>query len=150
MRIILTYGLFIFAVVGAGLLSGLTNMPGEWYQTLEKPFFNPPPWIFGPVWTLLYVLIAIAGARIWLKAPRSAAMQLWFAQIALNMLWSPSFFGLENPGLALLVILMLLATIVVFMRKAEPIDRPSMLLFIPYLAWVSFATLLNASIFLLN
>ena len=107
-------------------------------------------WIFGPVWTLLYVLIAIAGARIWLKAPRSAAMQLWFAQIALNMLWSPSFFGLENPGLALVVIVMLLATIVVFMRKAEPIDRPSMLLFIPYLAWVSFATLLNASIFLLN
>mgnify|MGYP002775427746 FL=1 len=125
MRIILTYGLFIFVVVGAGLLSGLTNMPGEWYQTLEKPFFNPPPWIFGPVWTLLYVLIAIAGARIWLKAPRSAAMQLWFAQIALNMLWSPSFFGLENPGLALVVIVMLLATIVVFMRKAEPIDRPS-------------------------
>lgn len=150
MRIILTYGLFIFVVVGAGLLSGLTNMPGEWYQTLEKPFFNPPPWIFGPVWTLLYVLIAIAGARIWLKAPRSAAMQLWFAQIALNMLWSPSFFGLEKPGLALVVIVMLLATIVVFMRKSEPIDRPSMLLFIPYLAWVSFATLLNASIFLLN
>lgn len=147
---ILIHILFIALVVGAGLFSGLTNMPGEWYQSLQKPFFNPPAWLFGPVWTTLYVLIGIVGARIWLRAPKSAAMQLWFAQMALNLLWSPSFFGLENSILALGVILAMLATIITFMRKAAPIDRVSTLLFIPYLAWVSFASVLNLSIVILN
>ena len=147
---ILSYILFIGFVVGAGLLAGLTNMPGDWYQSLEKPFFNPPPWLFGPVWTTLYVLIGIAGARIWQRAPKSAAMQLWFAQMAFNLMWSPSFFGLQNPELALAVIVGMLVTIVAFMIKARPIDRISTLLFVPYLAWVSFASLLNLSIAWLN
>ena len=72
---ILSYILFIGFVVGAGLLAGLTNPPGDWFQSLEKPFFNPPAWLFGPVWTTLYVLIGIAGARIWMRAPKSAAMR---------------------------------------------------------------------------
>ncbi len=150
MRKIVIHIIFIAAVVGLGILSGLSNMPGEWYRSLEKPFFNPPAWIFAPVWTVLYVLIGIAGARVWLKAPASAAMQIWFAQIALNMMWSPAFFGLEAPGLALLVISGLLVTIIGFIWRAGPIDRVARLLFFPYLAWVSFATLLNASIFLMN
>lgn len=150
MRKTVTYVVFIAAVVGLGILSGLSNMPGEWYRSLEKPFFNPPAWIFAPVWTVLYVLIGIAGARVWLKAPASAAMQIWFAQIALNMMWSPAFFGLEAPGLALLVILGLLVTIIGFIWQAGPIDRVARLLFFPYLAWVGFATLLNASLFLMN
>ncbi|WP_454288494.1 TspO/MBR family protein [Rhizobium arsenicireducens] len=150
MRNIFTYIVFIVGVVVLGILSGLSNMPGEWYQTLEKPFFNPPAWLFAPVWTALYVMIGIAGARVWLKAPASAAMQIWFAQIALNMLWSPAFFGLEAPGLALLVIVGLLITILGFIWQAGPIDRVARLLFVPYLAWVSFATLLNAAIFLMN
>jgi tryptophan-rich sensory protein len=150
MRNIFTYIVFIVGVVVLGILSGLSNMPGEWYQTLEKPFFNPPAWLFAPVWTALYVMIGIAGARVWLKAPASAAMQIWFAQIALNMLWSPAFFGLEAPGLALLVIVGLLVTILGFIWQAGPIDRVARLLFVPYLAWVSFATLLNAAIFLMN
>lgn len=147
---ILSYILFIGFVVGAGLLAGLTNMPGDWYQSLEKPFFNPPPWLFGPVWTTLYVLIGIAGARIWQRAPKSAAMQLWFAQMAFNLMWSPAFFGLQNPELALAVIVGMLVTIVAFMVKARPIDRISTLLFVPYLAWVTFAGILNLSIAWLN
>ncbi|WP_371418503.1 TspO/MBR family protein [Agrobacterium sp. MA01] len=147
---ILSYILFIGFVVGAGLIAGLTNMPGDWYQSLQKPFFNPPSWLFGPVWTTLYVLIGVAGARIWQRAPKSAAMQLWFAQMAFNLMWSPAFFGLQNPELALAVIFGMLVTIIAFMIKARPIDRISALLFIPYLAWVSFAGVLNLSLAWLN
>ncbi|MDH4442581.1 MAG: tryptophan-rich sensory protein [Rhizobium sp.] len=150
MRTILTYAVFIFVVVTAGLVSGLGNMPGDWYAALQKPFFNPPAWLFGPVWTTLYVLIGIAGARIWMRAPKSAAMQLWFAQLAVNVLWSPAFFGLQNPELGLVVIAGMLITIIGFMIKARPVDRVSTLLFIPYLAWVAFAGLLNLSIAWLN
>lgn len=147
---IVSYILFIGFVVGAGLIAGLTNMPGEWYQSLEKPFFNPPSWLFGPVWTTLYVMIGVAGARIWQRAPKSAAMQLWFAQMAFNLMWSPAFFGLQNPELALVVIAGMLATIISFMVKAKPIDGISTLLFVPYLAWVSFASVLNVSLAWLN
>lgn len=147
---IVSYILFIGFVVGAGLIAGVTNMPGEWYQTLEKPCFNPPSWIFGPVWTTLYVMIGVAGARIWQRAPKSAAMQLWFAQMAFNLMWSPAFFGLQNPELALAVIAGMLVTIIAFMVKAKPIDRISTLLFVPYLAWVAFASVLNVSIAWLN
>ncbi len=147
---IVSYILFIGFVVGAGLVAGLTNMPGEWYQSLEKPFFNPPSWLFGPVWTTLYVMIGVAGARIWQRAPKSAAMQLWFAQMAFNLMWSPAFFGLQNPELALVVIAGMLATIIAFMVKAKPIDGISTLLFVPYLAWVSFASVLNVSLAWLN
>ncbi|EKF60426.1 tryptophan-rich sensory protein [Agrobacterium albertimagni AOL15] len=147
---ILSYILFIGLVVGAGLLAGLTNAPGDWYQSLEKPFFNPPAWLFGPVWTTLYVLIGVAGARIWQRAPKSAAMQLWFAQMAFNLMWSPAFFGLQNPELGLLVIVGMLVTIIAFMIKARPIDRISTLLFVPYLAWVTFAGILNLSLAWLN
>lgn len=150
MRRLIIHLVFIVVVVGFGVLSGLSNMPGEWYQSLAKPFFNPPPWIFAPVWTVLYVLIAIAGARIWEKAPASAAMQIWFAQMILNFVWSPTFFGLQAPGLALIVIVVMLLAILGFMQQAEPIDRPASLLFAPYALWVAFATLLNASIFLMN
>ncbi|MET3587327.1 tryptophan-rich sensory protein [Pseudorhizobium tarimense] len=125
-------------------------MPGEWYQTLEKPSFQPPPWLFGPVWTTLYVLIAIAGARTWLAAPASGRMQVWFGQMALNFLWSPAFFGAESPVLGLVVIAPLLVAIILFIRMSWSPDRVSAWLFLPYLAWVGFATLLNLSIVLLN
>lgn len=150
MRTILTYAVFIILVVTAGLVSGLGNMPGDWYASLQKPFFNPPAWLFGPVWTTLYVLIGIAGARIWMRAPKSAAMQLWFAQLAVNVLWSPAFFGLQSPELGLVVIAGMLITIIGFMIKARPVDRISSMLFVPYLAWVAFAGLLNLSIAWLN
>lgn len=150
MRNALTHIIFIALTVGLGVFSGVANTPGEWYQTLAKPFFTPPPWIFAPVWTLLYVLIGVAGARTWQRAPASAAMQIWFGQLILNFLWSPSFFGLKSPLLGLLVVSALLIAIVGFIIWVRPIDRAASLLFAPYAIWVAFASLLNLSILVLN
>ncbi len=150
MKKALTYILFIAIVVGLGALSGVSNMPGEWYQSLEKPFFQPPAWIFGPVWTTLYVLIAIAGARTWLQAPSSGRMQVWFMQMILNFLWSPAFFGYQSPVLGLVVIIPMLVAILAFIGLSWSRDRISAWLFLPYAAWVAFATALNGSIAFLN
>lgn len=142
--------LFLILVVGGGSLIGAMNVPGEWYVTLNKPWFNPPSWVFAPVWTTLYVLIAIAGWRVWQREDMRDAMWAWWAQLGLNFLWSPVFFSLQSPGSALIVILALLAAIVTFMRLVWNRDRVSGLLFVPYLAWVSFATILTMAIFVLN
>ncbi|MDH4986015.1 tryptophan-rich sensory protein [Aminobacter anthyllidis] len=141
---------FIVVVLGGGLLIGYLTLPGEWYAGLAKPFFNPPNWIFGPVWSVLYLLIAIAGWRVWLRDPHGVAMRIWIAQLVLNFLWSPTFFGLQQMGLGLLVILALLVAIVGFMATAAKVDRLAGWLFAPYAAWVAFATLLNASLWWLN
>jgi tryptophan-rich sensory protein len=144
------HAIFIIAVVALGSSIGLLNIPGEWYQSLQKPFFNPPNWLFGPAWTLLYILIGIAGARTWLAAPSSRAMKIWFVQMGLNFLWSPAFFGLQSPMLGLVVIVPLLIAILAFIRVSWPVDRIAALLFVPYALWVAFATLLNLSIVILN
>lgn len=138
--------LFVAAVTAIGLLIGWAFLPGAWYAGLVKPAFTPPNWLFGPAWTTLYVLIGIAGARAWTRGGAG----LWFAQMGLNFLWSPVFFGLQNPGLGLLVILALLATILAFIAHRWRQDRVAALLFLPYAAWVSFATALNAAIWRLN
>lgn len=141
---------FILLVVGGGLLIGFFTAPGPWYAALAKPSFNPPNWLFGPVWTILYVLVAIAGWRIWQRERDGRAMKLWWLQLVLNFLWSPVFFGLERTGSALVVILALLAAILAFIAAAWKLDRPSAWLFAPYAAWVAFASLLNAAIWSLN
>jgi len=145
-----TYLVFILLVVGFGIFSGLSNLPGAWYQSLDKPWFNPPNWLFGPAWTFLYVLIGIAGARTWLREPASGAMWVWFLQLALNLFWSPMFFGQQNPLAGLIVIVPLLLAILTFIALTLRSDRPAALLFVPYAAWVAFATLLNASLYALN
>jgi len=150
MKTFIIYALFIATVLAAGILTGVSNLPGPWYDGLQKPFFQPPPWIFSPVWTILYVMIAVAGARTWLRAPASGRMQLWFAQMVLNLLWSPAFFGMQSPGLGLAVILPLLVLILTFIATSRTKDRTSMWLFAPYALWVAFASVLNASIVLLN
>lgn len=142
--------LFLILVVGGGSLIGVANVPGEWYRSLQKPFFNPPGELFAPVWTTLYVMIAIAGWRIWTRRDTRGAMTLWWVQLGLNFLWSPIFFTLQSPGLALVVIVVLLATILAFIRIAWLRDRMAALLFVPYAAWVTFATALNFAIFQLN
>ena len=142
--------LFILLAVGGGLAVGLVAMPDQWYAGLAKPPFNPPNWIFGPVWTTLYVMIALAGWRIWRVNRTSTAMKLWWTQLVLNFIWSPAFFGLHSVGLALAIVLLMLAAIVGFIVAAAKIDRPAAWLFVPYAAWVSFASLLTASIFVLN
>lgn len=141
---------FVLLVLGGGLLIGYATLPGEWYASLVKPPFNPPNWVFAPVWSLLYVLIAIAGWRTWRRPPDSRAMRVWAAQLVLNFLWSPTFFGAEMMGLALVVILLLFASILLFMVRVWNSDRLSAWLFAPYAAWVAFATLLNASLLWLN
>jgi tryptophan-rich sensory protein len=142
--------LFFVLVLGGGLAIGFVTAPGGWYAGLNKPAFNPPPWLFGPVWTVLYVLIAIAGWRIWHSDRNGRAMQLWWAQLALNFLWSPVFFGAHQIGLALGIILILLATILGFIATAWRLDRWAAWLFVPYAAWVGFASLLNGSIWMMN
>lgn len=141
---------FVLLVVGGGLLIGAVTAPGPWYETLAKPSFNPPGWLFGPVWTVLYVLIAIAGWRVWQRERSGRAMTLWWVQLVLNFLWSPVFFALHAVGLALVVVLALLATILAFIAAARHVDRISAWLFVPYAAWVAFASLLNGAIWTMN
>ena len=137
-------------MLGGGILTGTLTAPGDWYAQLSKPAFNPPNWIFGPVWTVLYVLIAMAGWRQFEADRSSTTMKLWWAQMGVNFLWSPTFFVLQMPWLALLVIVALLAVIVVFIAEVRHTDRFSALAFLPYSAWVAFATALNLSIAILN
>jgi benzodiazapine receptor len=150
MNRILVHILFIAAVLGCGLLIGINNIPGEWYQSLAKPFFNPPNWIFAPAWTILYIIIGFVGARTFLNHRLTAAMRFWVAQMIFNFAWSPLFFGLHEIALALIVIIALLISIAGFMAVSRKQDGLSALLFVPYLAWVAFATALNTSIFLMN
>lgn len=146
----LTYLAFIILVLGGGLLIGANNMPDDWYQALAKPSFNPPNWVFAPVWSVLYVIIGVVGARTWLTLRRSMAMRLWFAQLVFNFAWSPVFFGLRDPTAALIIILGLLISVAAFIAASWRQDRTAALLFLPYLAWVAFATALNAAIVMLN
>ena len=141
---------FILAVVLTGMLIGGATLPGEWYASLNKPSFTPPNWIFAPVWTVLYIVIAIAGWRCWVRDRNSTAMKLWFVQMALNFLWSPVFFGAERPGWALVVVIAALAAVVAFIAAAWNKDRLAAVLFLPYAAWTAFATALTAGVVTLN
>ena len=147
MRRTLTIAAFLAIVLGAGLAIGSVTRPDGWYAALAKPPFNPPNWVFAPVWTLLYVMIAVAGARTY---ERVRGFSLWVAQMALNFAWTPAFFVLHRPSLALAIIAALLAVILAFIKMKWPQDRVSAGLFVPYAAWVAFAALLNASIVALN
>lgn len=140
---------FLLVVLGVGFTIGLTIRPGAWYESLNKPFFTPPNWVFGPMWTFVYILIAIAGWRVWLtEGARSLAFGVWALQMALNWAWTPLFFGAQEIGLGLIVILSLLAVCVFFAVRVR--DRQARLCFIPYIAWLTYASALNMGIFLLN
>lgn len=150
----LVYAAFIalcFAVAALGSIATSAGL-ASWYPTIVKPSFNPPNWIFGPVWTVLYGMIAVAGARLVLSPAHDKGLVLvaYFVQLALNFAWSWVFFYAQRPGLAVIVIaamwLAILATIVL----AWPKDRVASWLLMPYLAWVSFASLLNIAIWQLN
>ncbi|MGE3064911.1 MAG: TspO/MBR family protein [Hyphomicrobiaceae bacterium] len=141
---------FLVLVVGGGLAIGYLTAPGDWYAGLAKPSFNPPGWLFAPVWTVLYILVAIAGWRTFERDRRGWAMRLWWVQLVLNFAWSPTFFAAHMIGAALAVILLLLAAILAFIVTAWRLDRVAAWLFAPYAAWVAFASLLNGSIWMLN
>lgn len=139
-----------FSVAALGSAATIPEIPG-WYAGLAKPTFNPPNWIFGPVWSLLYALMAVAAWRVWRECGLvHRAMLLFAIQLLLNLAWSWLFFGAHRPDLAVIEVALLdaavLATLILFWR----IDRIAGTLLIPYLAWISFATVLNASIVRLN
>lgn len=142
--------IFVLLVLGIGFAIGSTTMPGQWYAAQIKPSSNPPNWVFAPVWSVIYLLIALAGARTWQQAPYGVAMMLWTVQMLLNFAWSPVFFAWHRSGLALGIIVAMLFAIIGFIVERWPTDRTAALLFVPYAAWVAFATLLNAGIFMLN
>jgi translocator protein len=136
----------VFAVAA----SGAVFMPGAWYQSLKRPSWTPPNWLFAPAWSVLYVMIAIAGWRVWSAAGLSAALVIWALNLIFNAAWSWLMFGRRQIQMALFDALAMLVTILVFMVLAWPIDPIATWLFAPYLAWVSFATLLNATLLRLN
>jgi translocator protein len=146
----MTLVFFLVLTIGGGLLIGFLTRPDHWFGALSKPPFMPPNWVFGPVWTVLYVLIAIVGWRTFLRDPHGAAMLVWSIALVLNFAWSPVFFRLHRPLAALVVVLALLAAIMAFIVLTWPGDILSALLFALYAAWVTFATTLNAAIWRLN
>ncbi|MBF9232774.1 TspO/MBR family protein [Microvirga alba] len=150
---------FLIAVLPVALVSflgSLATMPNipTWYAGLVKPGFTPPNWLFAPVWTLLYAMMAYALWRI-LALPKStpdraAAITTFFVQLALNSLWSWAFFGARSPLAGLVVILALIVAIVATIRAFWPLDRTAALLLVPYLAWVGYATALTGAVWYLN
>lgn len=141
---------FVFCVVVAAS-TGYFFPPTGWYAGIEKPFFNPPNWIFGPVWTTLYLLMSVAAWRVWQRTGwNHRALHFWFVQIVLNALWTPLFFGLNWLGVALIEMTFLWAAILLTLLAFRKVDRLAAWLMAPYLAWVSFAWVLNLSLFWLN
>lgn len=141
---------FLVLTMGSATLIGAATTPGDWYEALQKPAFTPPDWLFGPVWTLLYACVAIAGWLTWVRAYKSLAMQVWFAQLAVNFMWSPAFFSMQRPGLALAIIAAMIALTVLFIRLVWRPDRLSAMLMLPYCAWICFAAIVNFSIWQMN
>ncbi|MFA6435986.1 MAG: TspO/MBR family protein [Candidatus Gracilibacteria bacterium] len=138
----------------AGLLGSFFTFPAidSWYATLEKPSFSPPNWLFGPAWTLLYALMGIALFLLWQKgwAKTKKAQILFYIQLALNLIWSPLFFGLKRPDIAFFELVLLWVFILWTAFEMKKIKSAGAYLFLPYIAWVSFAGALNAAIWWLN
>lgn len=135
-----------FAVAALGSLATISNVDG-WYADADKPPFNPPNWLFGPVWTILYAAMAVAAWLVW---RRGGDLRLWWIQLAINLAWTPVFFAAELLWPGLVVILAFDVAVAVTMVRFWRVSRPAGALFAPYLAWVLFATALNASIAWLN
>lgn len=151
------FPLLIFTILiseGAGILGSIftfSSIP-TWYAGLAKPSFSPPNFVFGPVWTTLYALMGISLYLVWGSKAKSKqhAMRLFFIQLGLNVLWSVIFFGLKSPGLAFIEIIALWIAIILTIKAFRKISKNATYLLYPYLFWVSFATVLNFSIWILN
>lgn len=146
---------FLGLCLGVSTIGGLitSTSVGGWYQTLQKPPFNPPDWVFAPVWTTLYVLMAVAAWRVWRRTPsqnRRVALTVFAVQLALNLLWSFLFFGLQRIDLALVEIVVLLVAVGTATALFWRIDRVAGVLLVPYVLWVGYASVLNLSLWLLN
>jgi tryptophan-rich sensory protein len=147
--IYVVFAIFLGACFAAGSTGGLFP-PGEWYKRLEKPWWTPPNWLFPVAWTILYLCMAAAGARVAMSPGNGLAMALWALQIALNGLWTPVFFGLRRMKLGLQVLGALWLSVAATLVALWQVDAVAGLLFVPYLAWVSVAGALNLSVLRLN
>ena len=126
------------------------NFKEPWYSQIILPSFNPPSWVFGPVWTTLYILMSIAIWRIWIKFYDNKILNLYFFHLFFNMIWSIIFFGFHQIGLALLDLFIILIFIVFLMKIYYSKDKISFSLMVPYFLWSSYALVLNFNIFILN
>ena len=139
------------AVVAAAAAFGAQFGQGAWYENLAKPSWNTPGAVFGPVWTALYICIAVSGWLVWRHVDRiERVLSIWIVQLVLNAAWSWLFFGLHRPDLALVDIVLLLATIFIFIALARRHSLLASWLFVPYALWVAFATALNFTIWRMN
>ena len=157
MQKILRIATVIMTCLAVGYFSSIVtreNIP-TWYALINKPSFNPPNWVFAPVWTALYILMGYAAGRVWNKLEVDEinvkkAFLFFLIQLALNALWSFLFFGLQNPFLASIEIILLWLMIYETYKQFKKIDNIAAYLLLPYLAWVSFATVLTFGIWYLN
>lgn len=156
MQKIYTFLLFVFVCEMAGIIGSFFTRASvkSWFVLLNKPSFNPPSWVFGPVWTILYFMMGISAFLIFQKLNENSlakiSLIIFFVHLVFNMTWSLAFFGLQNPFLAFVNIIVLLIFIVVLIFLFYKIDKTASYLLIPYLLWTSFATILNFSIWRLN
>ena len=144
--------LFLITTFSASFIGGITTFKFKepWYSTLVKPSFNPPDWVFGPVWTILYILMAIAIWNVWIKSKNINLVYLYFIHLFFNTTWSVVFFGFNQIELALINLIVLILFIVILFRKYKVISKLSAYLMIPYFLWCCFAFLLNLNLMLLN
>jgi tryptophan-rich sensory protein len=148
LKLVLSVGLCLTI----GFISGIWTAKSisSWYRKLKKPSFNPPNWIFGPVWTVLYILMGISLYLVWISNPPTIVIIFFMIQLVLNFLWSIIFFSLKNRLIALIDIWVLLVMIIITALQFYPISKSAAFLFIPYILWVSFASVLNFEIYRLN
>ncbi len=150
------YLVSIIVCLGAGFIGSFFTSPviQGWYAGVIKPSFNPPSWIFGPVWTVLFIMMGIAAAIVWSKGLDDKAVKIalivFIIHLVLNVLWSVFFFGMQNPGLAFIDIVILWLMIALVMYLFYMIDHRAGYILIPYILWVSFAAVLNFTIWRLN
>lgn len=144
---------FVALTLVTGFVAGQVTAPNiaSWYNGLAKPSFNPPAWVFAPVWTTLYILMAVAAWMVWRRAGlRNLALRLWAAQLALNFAWSFIFFGAHAPSAAFFELALLWVVLLATMVASARVDRRAGWLLVPYWAWVSFAGVLNFWVWRLN
>jgi translocator protein len=143
---------FVILCVGIGALAGMATSQSvlEWYPGLNKPSWTPPGWLFAPVWTVLYIMMAVAAWLVWKTGNAQTALILFFGQLLLNLAWSFLFFGARSPALGLIDILALWLSIAATIFAFSFRSRVAAFMMVPYLCWVSFATALNAAIYMLN
>ena len=149
---LLTFILFLIITFSASLVGGLAtiNFKEPWYSQIILPSFNPPSWVFGPVWTILYILMSVAIWRIWINYYDKKILNLYFLHLFFNMIWSIIFFGFHQIGLALLDLIIIIIFIVLLMKIYYLKDKISFSLMVPYFLWSTYALILNFNIFILN